>query len=117
MAKPCSFLTNHANVLLKVALTPNLSVRQIALSLGITERSVQGILTDLEESAYIVRERVGRKNRYQVDRATSLPQQFSSQCTLGDFIDFIENCVLEDRRLANWRIGEHGAEVDARARS
>jgi predicted transcriptional regulator len=116
MAKSCSFLTNHANVLLKVALSSNLSVRQIALSLGITERSVQGIMSDLEQEGYITRERIGRKNRYNVDSACTLPQQFSSQCTLGDFVDFIQNFVLEDRRLANWRIGEHGSEVSARGK-
>lgn len=114
MARSCAFLTNHANVLLKVALSPNLSVRQMALALGITERSVQGILADLEQEGFIVRERIGRKNRYQVDHASSFPQQFSSQCTLGDFIAFMQNCIQEDRRLANWRIGEHGSEVGAR---
>lgn len=111
MHKQCSFLTNHANVLLKVALSSNLSVRQIALALGITERAVQSILADLEYGGYILRQRTGRRNAYQVDRTSTLPQSFTSQCTVGDFIDFFQKAVQEDQRLADWRIGEHGSKA------
>jgi hypothetical protein len=40
-----SFLTNHARVLLCIARDPGVRLRDLAASLGITERSAHGIVT------------------------------------------------------------------------
>ena len=61
-----TFLTNHAHVLLCVWEDPEARVRDIATRVGITERAVQRILQELEADSYLVRERVGRRNRYRV---------------------------------------------------
>jgi len=61
-----NFLTNHAHVLLCVWEDPEARVRDIATRVGITERAVQRILQELESDAYLIRERVGRRNRYRV---------------------------------------------------
>ncbi len=61
-----NFLTNHAHVLLCVWEDPEARVRDIATRVGITERAVQRILQELESDGYLVRERVGRRNRYRV---------------------------------------------------
>lgn len=61
-----NFLTNHAHVLLCVWEDPEARVRDIATRVGITERAVQRILQELETDAYLVRERIGRRNRYRV---------------------------------------------------
>ncbi|MGZ6079995.1 MAG: helix-turn-helix transcriptional regulator [Myxococcaceae bacterium] len=61
-----NFLTNHAHVLLCVWEDPEARVRDIATRVGITERAVQRILQELETDGYLVRERVGRRNRYRV---------------------------------------------------
>jgi DNA-binding Lrp family transcriptional regulator len=61
-----NFLTNHAHVLLCVWEDPESRVRDIATRVGITERAVQRILQELESDGYLVRERVGRRNRYRV---------------------------------------------------
>ena len=61
-----TFLTNHAHVLLSVWEDPEARVRDIATRVGITERAVQRILQELESDSYLVRERVGRRNRYRV---------------------------------------------------
>jgi DNA-binding MarR family transcriptional regulator len=42
-----SFLTNHARVLMCIAHDPGARLRDIAASLGITERSANGIVADL----------------------------------------------------------------------
>jgi DNA-binding MarR family transcriptional regulator len=64
-ARPAwTFLTNHGHVLIAIAADPEARVRDIAERVGITERSVQGILDDLERGGYLERERVGRRNRY-----------------------------------------------------
>ena len=61
-----NFLTNHAHVLLCVWEDPEARVRDIATRVGITERAVQRILQELESDGYLVRERIGRRNRYRV---------------------------------------------------
>lgn len=61
-----TFLTNHAHVLLCIAEQPAVRMREVAVSVGITERAVQRIVADLEAAGYVVREREGRRNRYRV---------------------------------------------------
>lgn len=62
-----TFLTNHARVLVKIARNPRSRLRDIAGSIGITERAAQSIVNDLEEAGYITRTRVGRRNHYSID--------------------------------------------------
>ncbi|WP_113703043.1 helix-turn-helix transcriptional regulator [Nonomuraea lactucae] len=62
-----TFLTNHARVLLEIARNPQVRVRDIAASIGITERAAQGIVTDLKEAGYVDPVRVGRRNHYSVN--------------------------------------------------
>jgi DNA-binding transcriptional ArsR family regulator len=61
-----TFLTNHAHVLIFLWLRPSALLREVATAVGITERAVQRIIGELEEAQYLVREREGRRNRYQV---------------------------------------------------
>ncbi len=60
------FLTNHAHVLSCVAHDPGIRLRDIASAVGITERTAHRILSELVEDGYVIRERDGRRNRYQV---------------------------------------------------
>jgi predicted transcriptional regulator len=66
--KNWTFLTNHAQVLLCVAATPDIRLRDVAEHVGITERSTQRILSELVEAGYVRATREGRRNRYTVDR-------------------------------------------------
>ena len=68
---PWTFLTNHAHVLLCIAKNPEVRMRDVAVDVGVTERAVQRIVTELEAAGYLRREREGRRNRYQV--RTGLP--------------------------------------------
>jgi DNA-binding transcriptional ArsR family regulator len=61
-----TFLSNHAHALLCLAALPEVRVRDLAARIGITERATQRILADLEGEGYLVRERVGRRNRYRL---------------------------------------------------
>lgn len=61
-----TFLTNHAHVLLAIARTPDLRVREIASLVGVTERTAMQIIVDLEKDGYITRERHGRRNHYRI---------------------------------------------------
>jgi predicted transcriptional regulator len=66
--RPWTFLTNHAQVLLCLADTPDIRLRDVAERVGITERATQRILAELIDGGYVKAERVGRRNRYTVDR-------------------------------------------------
>jgi hypothetical protein len=59
-----TFLTNHAHVLLSLAADPDMRLRDIATRVGITERAAQIIVSDLDAAGYVVKERIGRRNRY-----------------------------------------------------
>jgi hypothetical protein len=61
-----TFLTNHAHVLFCLAEDPEVRLRDVAVRVGITERAVQRIVSDLEEAGYVERSRVGRRNSYAV---------------------------------------------------
>jgi hypothetical protein len=81
-----TFLTNHARVLLCIAHDPGVRLRDIAASLGITERSAYGIVTDLAEAGYIVKQKNGRRNRYQIQAHLPLPEPSSQERTVGDVL-------------------------------
>jgi DNA-binding IclR family transcriptional regulator len=72
-----TFLTNHAQVLLCVARNTTVTAREIAQQIGITERAVQRILRDLEETGYLSHTRDGRHNHYSIhaDRPMRHPAQ------------------------------------------
>ena len=63
-----TFLTNHAQVLLCLADMPDIRLREVAERVGITERATQRIVAELVDTGYVKAERVGRRNRYTVDR-------------------------------------------------
>lgn len=71
MARMATFdlLTNHAHVLLCLRREPEARMREVAARLGITERAVQRIVAELSVAGCLVREKVGRRNRYQVRAA------------------------------------------------
>ncbi len=62
-----TFLTHHARVLLEIARNPEVRLREVAEIIGITERAVQSIVADLHEAGYLTRDRVGRRNHYQLN--------------------------------------------------
>ena len=81
-----SFLTNHARVLLCLAHDPGMRLRDIAASVGITERSAYGIVTDLAESGYIVKQKDGRRNRYTIQAHLPLRDSASQQPAIGEVL-------------------------------
>ncbi len=84
-----SFLTNHARALLCISHDPGVRLRDIAATLGITERSAFGIVTDLAESGYVVKERDGRRNRYEIQHHVPLPEHTGRERTIGDLLDVL----------------------------
>ena len=81
-----SFLTNHARVLLCIAHDPGVRLRDIAARVGITERSVYGIVTDLTAAGYAVKQKDGRRNRYQIQAHMPLPEPTSQHLAIGEVL-------------------------------
>ena len=62
-----TFLSNHGHVLVHLSRDPDSRIRDIADSVGITERSAQAILADLQKYGYVSISRIGRRNHYQIN--------------------------------------------------
>lgn len=88
--KTWRFLTNHTQVLLCLDRDPNARTRDIAHSVGITERAAQRIVADLVESGYIESKRVGRRNHYRIkaDIAMRHPAQDGHQ--IGELLALLQ---------------------------
>ena len=86
MATGWTFLTTHARALLCISGDPGIRLRDIADRLGITERSAYGIVIDLADAGYIVKEKDGRRNRYQIQADLPLPELSSRERTVGEVL-------------------------------
>lgn len=83
------FLTNHAHVLLCVAHDPGIRLRDIAAAVGITERAAHRILSQLVEEGYVLRERKGRRNRYQVVAGRPMRHPLVEQREVGELLEVL----------------------------
>ena len=84
------FVTNHAHVLECIYVDPDSRLRDIAVSVGITERTAAHIVKDLEAAGYLSKTRDGRRNRYEVHGELPLRHPRHRHRTVGDLIRFLE---------------------------
>lgn len=84
-----TFLTNHTHVLLCLSAEPELSLREVSNKVGITERSVQRIVGELETAGYLQRSREGRRNRYTIVLDLPLRHPLEQHRRVGALIDLI----------------------------
>ena len=84
-----TFLSNYGHVLVALAKDPDARIRDVAESVGITERAVQQIVAELVEEGYLEKAKVGRRNRYAVMRNMHLRHEHESQVTVDDFLELI----------------------------
>jgi DNA-binding Lrp family transcriptional regulator len=90
------FVTNHAHVLACVAADPSARLRDIAATVGITERTAAQIVKDLDRAGYLSRTRVGRNNRYEVHGELPLRHPHHRHHTVSELIRFLEAPAGED---------------------
>jgi DNA-binding transcriptional ArsR family regulator len=101
------FLTNHARVLLCIAADAELRLKDLASALGVTERTAFGIVGDLTEAGYLVKEKEGRRNRYEIQDHLPLPDGIGviSQRTIGEVLALLLD-INNDRGPRNRRVGD-----------
>jgi hypothetical protein len=95
------FLTNHAQALLCIAHDPGVRLREIATTLGITERAAYSIVSDLVAAEYVLKDKHGRRNRYRVQVDKPLPEALVQQRTVGQLLELIartDQAQLNDTR-------------------
>jgi DNA-binding MarR family transcriptional regulator len=85
-----TFLSNHGHVLLCLAKDPEVRLREIAILVGITERAVHRIVQELEESAYIKKSRIGRRNRYSVNSNKPLRHPIEAHHSIKALLEIIK---------------------------
>ena len=87
----CSWtlLTGHGHVLVEIARDPTTRVRDIAAVTGLTERTVQVIVADLEAAGYLTRTRTGRRTQYSVNRDSLFRHSAQGGLRIGFFLDLL----------------------------
>lgn len=94
-ARPWTFLNNHAHTLICLARNPDAVLRDVAQLVGITERAVQLITSDLVECGVLIRERVGRCNTYIINPHYPLRHPLESEHTIEELLSML----LSDKEL------------------
>lgn len=93
-----SLLTNHARVLACISHDPGVRLRHIAAALDITERSVFSIVTDLTTAGHVLKDKDGRRNRYEVQAHLPLPGAMSRERSIGEVLEILIDSSTTARR-------------------
>lgn len=86
-----TFLSNHAHVLICLARDPRQRLREVAAQIGITERAVQGIISDLVAEGLLQRHREGRRNHYELRLDQPLRHPIEMHRQVGELVQLILN--------------------------
>ncbi|HEY5985533.1 MAG TPA: MarR family winged helix-turn-helix transcriptional regulator [Streptosporangiaceae bacterium] len=105
-------MTNHGRVLLCIAHDPGVRLRDIAAMVGITERSAFGIVSDLAAAGYAVKQKDGRRNRYQIQAHLPLPGLTSQQLAVGEVLALLAGASA-GRQLTGGNQPEASTAADA----
>ena len=85
------FLTSHTQVLLAIQRDPEARLRDVATTVGITERAAQRIVNDLVDAGYVERERVGRRNRYAVNTEGRMRHPEQVEHEIGELLEVLRS--------------------------
>jgi DNA-binding transcriptional ArsR family regulator len=96
-ARHWTFLSNHGHVLVCLARDPEARLRDVAVAVGITERAVQKIVSDLEEAGVVERLRDGRRNRYRLFLDRPLRHPIEAHRTIGALLGMLLNPLVLKR--------------------
>ena len=76
-------------MLLTIAQNPDVRARDIAEQVGITERAAQRIVADLVEAGFVDSVRVGRRNRYTINREAAMRHPAQAGHPIGDLLELL----------------------------
>lgn len=81
-----TFLTNYGMVLVYITKHPQSTTEEIAREVGVTLRTVQKIINDLEVDGYIVRQKHGRRNNYVIFPKLPMRHRLVREYAVGDIL-------------------------------
>jgi Winged helix DNA-binding domain len=110
-----SFLTNHARVLVCIAADPGVRLRDIATTLAVTERTAYGIVTDLTTAGYVVKDKDGRRNRYQIQVHLPVRGAATNERTIGEVLELLLDTNTRGQGLQEGTQEAHGGGLDGHA--
>jgi len=90
------FLTKHSQALLHIASEPDTRLRSIATAIGVTERTAHGIVADLVDAGYVVKEKDGRRNRYHIQMHLPLHDLTARERTIGEMVELLADIGVSD---------------------
>ena len=87
--KKWNFITNHGLVLLYISRNPQCTMREMAATLGITERSIHRVLKDLEQEGYVSWQGTGKGNIYEINNTRGLKHELTRDVIVADLLDLL----------------------------
>jgi hypothetical protein len=84
-----TFLTNHMHVLLCLYRDPEATLRQVASLVGITERMVQKIVSELVAAGFAEVTRIGRRNTYSICLDLKLRHPLEAHHSIGELLKLL----------------------------
>jgi DNA-binding MarR family transcriptional regulator len=93
-----TLLTGHGHVLVEIARNPHARIRDLSDAAGLTERTVQAIVADLEAAGYISRTRTGRRTTYTVHRDSQFRHSAQEGLLVGPFLALLADADPERNR-------------------
>lgn len=106
-AKQWTFLNNHAHTLICLARNPNAVLREVAELVGITERAVQLIVSDLENCGALIRKRIGRCNTYIIDPHYPLRHSLENRHTVEELLAVLLSIEELTELKLRWEVENH----------
>jgi hypothetical protein len=91
-----TLLTGHGHVLVEIARNPEARIRDISAVVGLTDRTVQAIVADLETAGYLTRTRTGRRTRYTVNHDSLFRHSAQEGLRVGPFLDLLAAASDDD---------------------
>lgn len=83
------FITNHALILCQIAEQPCITMREISINLGITEKATHRIISELEEEGYLTKYREGRCLRYRINSDLPLRAETQRDNAIGNLLEVL----------------------------
>jgi DNA-binding MarR family transcriptional regulator len=92
-----TLLTGHGHVLVEISRNPDARIRDISAAAGLSERTVQAIVADLEAGGYLTRSRTGRRTRYTVNRDSLFRHPSQEGLRIGPFLALLAEADEDSR--------------------
>jgi predicted transcriptional regulator len=86
-----TFLSNHGHVIVQISQRPDVTLTDLAVQVGVTERRIREIIADLRDAGYLEVTKSGRRNSYRVAEGMHLRHSAESNHNLGELLGIFKS--------------------------